>query len=809
MSDIAINADKETKELTQNDFKTVVLEDYKLALISRETSLLGRREVLTGKAKFGIFGDGKEVPQLAMAKFFQNGDFRSGYYRDQTFMMAIDQLTVEQFFAQLYANPNTDQEPSSGGRSMNGHYATRSLDENGNWKALKDIKNSSADISPTAGQMPRLLGLAQASKVYRNNELIPEDNPFSRKGNEVAFGTIGDASTSEGLFWETINAAGVLQVPMVMSVWDDGQGISVPKKYQTTKESISEVLKGFQRDPGKNNGFEIMKVKAWNYPALIDTYEKAVQIARKEHVPVLIHVEEATQPQGHSTSGSHERYKSEERLKWETEFDCIKKMGEWMLKKDIATQEVLDDIQKEAKKIVLEAKKTAWSNFLNDIKTERDEAVEFLNALAQDSQNQEKIQSITTTLKSNSEPIRKDVVSSIRKALRICRGEDSSSKTNLIDWYHNLQKINNSKFSGNLFSQSADSPLNVAAVEAQYADDAEMVDGRVVLRDNFDKILEKYPEVLIFGEDSGKIGDVNQGLEGLQEKYGELRVSDTGIREATIAGQGIGMAMRGLRPIAEIQYLDYLLYCLQILSDDLATVQYRTAGGQKAPLIIRTRGHRLEGIWHSGSPMGTIINSLKGIHLCVPRNLTTAAGFYNTLLKGDDPALIIEPLNAYRSKEKMPNNLGEFQIPLGIPEIVAEGNDISIVTYGSTCNLAVEAVKELADLGISAELIDVRTLMPFDINHSIVDSLKKTNKVLFLDEDVKGGGSAFLMQQVLEIQGGYYHLDVEPKTLTAKDHRPAYGTDGDYFSKPSVDDMVEVCYQMMRDINPEKFSPIF
>ena len=798
----------ENKDLNLNDFKTVVLEDYKLANVSRETSLLGRREVLTGKAKFGIFGDGKEVPQLAMSRFFQNGDFRSGYYRDQTFMMSIGQLTVQQFFAQLYANPNTKEEPASGGRSMNGHYATRSLDENGNWKALKDIKNSSADISPTAGQMPRLLGLAQASKIYRNNDLISEDNLFSRKGNEVAFGTIGDASTSEGLFWETINAAGVLQVPMVMSIWDDGHGISVPKKYQTTKGSISEVLKGFQRENG-SNGFEILKVKAWDYAGLMETYQKAVNIAREQHVPVLIHVEEVTQPQGHSTSGSHERYKSPERLQWEIDFDCIKKLGEWILENNIATQEELDTIQKEAKKTVREAKKAAWESFLGAIKTERDEATEKLNAFAAVSENKNFISSAIEALVNNSEPSRKEILNVIRKTLRTCRGEKSTEKQDLINWLRGYQTINEKRFSGNLYSESELSPLLIDEVKPEYTADAESVDGRVVLRDNFDKIFETYPETLIFGEDSGKIGDVNQGLEGMQEKYGELRVSDTGIREATIAGQGIGMAMRGLRPIAEIQYLDYLLYCLQILSDDLATLQYRSAGGQKAPLIIRTRGHRLEGIWHSGSPMGVILNAIKGIHVCVPRNLTTAAGFYNTLLKGDDPALVIEPLNAYRSKETMPTNLGEFRTPLGIPEVVAEGTDITIVTYGSTCNLAEEAVKEMQQIGISVELIDVRTLMPFDKNHSIVESLKKTNKVLFLDEDVKGGGTAYMMQKVLEEQGGYYHLDVEPRTLSAKNHRPAYGTDGDYFSKPSVDDMIEVCYEMMRDTDPKAFPEIY
>ena len=794
--------------LSKEEFQNTILADYKLANVSRETSLLGRREVLTGKAKFGIFGDGKEVPQLAMARFFQNGDFRAGYYRDQTFMMAIGQLTVQQFFAQLYAHADVKDEPASGGRSMNGHYATRSLDENGNWKALKDMKNSSADISPTAGQMPRLLGLAQASKIYRHNDLLPKDNLFSRGGNEVAFGTIGDSSTSEGLFWETINAAGVLQVPMVMSVWDDGHGISVPKKYQTTKGSISEVLKGFQRENG-SNGFEMFKVKAWNYAELMETYEKAVAIAREQHVPVLIHVEEVTQPQGHSTSGSHERYKSPERLQWEVDFDCIKKLGEWIIEKGLATEEELIALQNEAKKEVREGKKAAWEAALGSIKSERDNAVAKLEALVATSENGSFMQSDLTALKSDSAPSRKGIVNVIRKAIRTCRNENIDAKSELITWFNDYQNLNAQRFGGNLYSESDQSPLRQPEIAPTYDDNSPEVDGRVVLRDNFDKIFEKYPETLIFGEDSGKIGDVNQGLEGMQEKYGELRVSDTGIREATIAGQGIGMAMRGLRPIAEIQYLDYLLYCLQIMSDDLATLQYRSAGGQKAPLIVRTRGHRLEGIWHSGSPMGVILNAIKGIHVCVPRNLTTAAGFYNTLLKGDDPALVIEPLNAYRSKEKMPTNLGEFQVELGIPEVVIEGTDITIVTYGSTCNLAEEAVKELNQLGISAELIDVRTLMPFDKNHSIVASLKKTNRVLFLDEDVKGGGTAFMMQKVLEDQGGYYHLDVEPKTLSAKNHRPAYGTDGDYFSKPSIDDMVETCYAMMRDSFPNKFPALY
>lgn len=809
MSEVASSEVKSSKSMSKDEFKKVVLEDFRLANISRETSLLGRREVLTGKAKFGIFGDGKEIPQLAMARFFREGDFRSGYYRDQTFMMAIGQLSVEGFFAQLYAHPDIENEPASGGRSMNGHFATRSLDENGEWKDLTAMKNSSADISPTAGQMPRLLGLAQASKVYRENELLKDFTKFSKGGNEVAFGTIGDSSTSEGLFWETINAAGVLQVPMLVSVWDDGHGISVPNKYQTTKENISEVLKGFQRDEGKNNGYEIFRVKGWDYAALMDTYEKAVKLAREEHTPVLIHVQEMTQPQGHSTSGSHERYKSKERLEWETEYDCIAKMEEWILKNAITTDEELEAIKQDAKKIVREAKKAAWDAFVADVMKEKEAAIQMVEALSQELSENEIISSELNKLKALKEPVRKNLIQSVRAAIRASRGTTSEARNGLINWLKETQEHNFKAYSSHLYSESENSPLNQTISAPEYDNDAEEVDGRVVLRDNFDKLLEKYPELLIFGEDSGKIGDVNQGLEGLQDKYGVLRVSDTGIREATIAGQGIGMAMRGLRPIAEIQYLDYLLYALQILSDDLSTVHYRSAGGQKAPLIVRTRGHRLEGIWHSGSPMGVIINALKGMHICVPRNLTDAAGFYNTLMKGDDPALVIEPLNAYRSKEKMPTNLGEFQLELGIPEIVSEGSDITMLSYGSTCNLAEQALNEMEALGISVELIDVKTLMPFDTKHSIVESLKKTNKLLVVDEDVNGGASAYIMQQILEKQGGYYHLDVEPKTLTAKDHRPAYGTDGDYFSKPSIDDIVEAAYGLMRDVNPDSYPALY
>lgn len=794
-------------KISKEEFKATILNDYQLVYKSRETSYLGRKEVLTGKAKFGIFGDGKELPQLALAKQFQNGDFRSGYYRDQTLMMAIGQLTIQEFFAQLYAHTDVEADPCSAGRSMNGHFGTRSLNPDGTWKDLTKMKNSSADISPTAGQMARLVGLAQASKVYRNNKELASFTNFSNKGNEVAFGTIGDASTSEGPFWEAINAIGVLQVPVVMSVWDDGHGISVPQKYQTTKENISEILKGFQRDKGKNNGYEIFKVKAWDYPALIETYEKAVKIAREEHCPVLVHVTEVTQPQGHSTSGSHERYKSEERLKWETEYCCVKKFREWIEANNIATKEELDAIETEGKKEVNAQKKAAWEAYLNPIKQERDEVVALITTLAEQSTNKAFILPLISALKSNTEPIRKDIVSAVKRVLRIVRLENIAAKNALIAWLDNAAKANYDRYSSTLLSEFASSPMNVKEVKAELTDQKE--DGRVVLRENFDKLLATYPEILIFGEDSGKIGGVNQGLEGLQEKYGEIRVSDTGIRENTIVGQGIGMALRGLRPIAEIQYLDYLLYAIQVLSDDLATLQYRTKGGQKAPLIIRTRGHRLEGIWHSGSPMGMIINALRGIHICVPRNLTQAAGFYNTLLQGDDPAIVIEPLNGYRTKEHIPSNLGEFTTPLGIPEILTEGTDITIVSYGSTCNLALQAVQQLAEVEISATLIDVRTLLPFDINHTIVESLKKTNRLLIVDEDVPGGASAYILQQILEEQKGYYYLDAEPTTLTAKAHRPAYGTDGDYFSKPSIEDIFDSVYMIMNEANPEKYPKIY
>jgi pyruvate/2-oxoglutarate/acetoin dehydrogenase E1 component/TPP-dependent pyruvate/acetoin dehydrogenase alpha subunit len=793
-------------EITFDDFKAEVLNDYRIAKISRECSLLGRKEVLTGKAKFGIFGDGKEVPQLALAKAFQNGDFRSGYYRDQTFMMAIGQLSIQQFFAGLYGHTDLAHDPMSAGRQMGGHFATHSLDENGNWNNLTQQKNSSADISPTAGQMPRLLGLAQASKIYRNVRGLEDFNKFSNEGNEVAWGTIGNASTSEGLFFETINAAGVLQVPMVMSVWDDEYGISVHARYQTTKENISEILKGFQRDED-NNGYEIMTVKGWDYPALVEIYQKAGAIAREQHVPVLIHVNELTQPQGHSTSGSHERYKNAERLAWEAEFDCLAQMRTWLVGNNLATAEELETIDNDAKKEVLEGKKAAWTAFVSPMKEEQQELISVLNAIAETSSNKAFIEKHTADLASIKEPIRKDIITTARKVLRLLVKENG--KAQLAAWITNYTNKIQPKFSSHLFSQSDKTVLGATTVTPTYDESAEEVDARLVLRDNFDAIFTKYPEALIFGEDAGNIGDVNQGLEGMQEKYGELRVADAGIREATILGQGIGMAMRGLRPIAEIQYLDYLLYAIQIMSDDLATLQYRTQGRQKSPLIIRTRGHRLEGIWHSGSPMGMIINAIRGIHVLVPRNMTKAAGFYNTLLETDEPALVVECLNGYRLKEKMPTNLGEFKTPIGVVETIKTGSDITIVSYGSTLRIIEQAAKELLEVGIDVEIIDAQSLLPFDINHDCSKSITKTNRLLVVDEDVPGGASAYLLQQIIDEQNGYQHLDSQPQTLASKAHRPAYGTDGDYFSKPSAEDIFEKVYAIMHEAKPEQYPSLY
>ncbi|WP_417855616.1 alpha-ketoacid dehydrogenase subunit alpha/beta [Xanthomarina gelatinilytica] len=791
------------KDLSFEDFKAEVINDYKIAVTSRECSLLGRREVLTGKAKFGIFGDGKEVPQLALAKAFRNGDFRSGYYRDQTFMMAIGELNIQQFFAGLYGHPDINHDPMSAGRQMGGHFATHSLDENGNWKDLTKQKNSSADISPTAGQMPRLLGLAQASKIYRNVKGIDTTN-FSNNGNEVAWGTIGNASTSEGLFFETINAAGVLQVPMVMSVWDDEYGISVHARHQTTKENISEILKGFQRDED-TKGFEILCVNGWDYPALVETYQNASKIAREEHVPVLIHVKELTQPQGHSTSGSHERYKDENRLAWEAEFDCNVKLREWMIANGMATDEELKEIETTIKKEVRDGKKAAWTAFIQPLKQEQQELLDILEQVANSSNNKVFINKLKNDLADIKEPIRKDILSTARKALRYVVSESSSEKNQLTQWINAYIETVQPKYSSHLYSESPKSALNIKEVKPTYNDKSEEVDARLVIRDNFDAIFSKYPETLVFGEDAGHIGDVNQGLEGMQEKYGELRVSDVGIREATILGQGIGMALRGLRPIAEIQYLDYILYALQIMSDDLATLQYRTNGRQKAPLIIRTRGHRLEGIWHSGSQMGGVINLVRGIHVLVPRNMTKAAGFYNTLLESDEPALIVECLNGYRLKEKMPSNMGEFKTPLGVVETIREGNDITVVSYGSTLRIIEQAAKELQEVGIDVEIIDIQSLLPFDLNQDIVKSVAKTNRLMVIDEDVPGGASAYILNEVLNTQNAYRHLDSKPQTLTAQQHRPAYGTDGDYFSKPSVEDVFEAVYQVMHEANTSDY----
>ena len=802
-------------EMSFEEFKSEILNDFRIANISREASILGRKEVLTGKAKFGIFGDGKEIAQLAMAKQFKDGDWRSGYYRDQTFMMAIDKLSVKQYFAALYAHTDLKHEPSSAGRQMGGHYSTRSLDENGNWMNLMEQKNSSSDISPTAGQMPRLLGLAQASKVFRENEALKDFSNYSNLGNEVAFGTIGDASTSEGLFWETINAAGVMQVPLVMSVWDDGYGISVPKEYQTTKGSISEALSGMAMKEGDTNGYKMFNVKGWDYHALCNTYEKAVSFTRTNHIPSLIHVEEVTQPQGHSTSGSHERYKSAERLAWAKEFDCIAKFKEWILDfdkktgKTIATESELDEIQASAKKLVKEEKNSAWKEFISPLKEESKLVADLIGNLAEGSPNASFLNKIKEDLQVNTEPIRKEIIAAAKKSLRLVIKEESAAKKALVDWLNHSANENNMRYSSHLFSESNESVLAVKQVPVSYPSEHKMVDGRIILRDNFEKLFESNPLILTFGEDVGKIGGVNQTMEGMQEKFGSIRVSDTGIREATIIGQGIGMSMRGLRPIAEIQYLDYLLYCLQILSDDLATVQYRTKGGQKAPLIIRTRGHRLEGIWHAGSPMAGVINLLRGIHVCVPRNMTKAAGFYNALLQGDDPALVVECLNGYRTKEPEPENLGEFTTPFGIPEITKEGEDVTIVSYGSTFNLCTKVATELEAHNISEELIDIKTLLPLDINHSIVESLKKTNRVLFVDEDVPGGTTAYMMQKVLEGQGGYQYLDSEPKSLTAKDHRPAYGSDGDYFSKPNEEDIFEAVYSIMNEADPVTYPDLY
>lgn len=794
------------KDISFNDFKNQILQDYRIAVLSRECSLLGRREVLTGKAKFGIFGDGKELPQLAMARAFRNGDFRSGYYRDQTFMMALGLLTPKDFFHGLYASTDINLEPMSAGRQMGGHFGTYSLNEDGSWKDLTAQPNSSPDISTTAGQMPRLLGLAQASKVYRNLPDIPSEG-FSDGGNEVAWGTIGNASTSEGHFFETFNAAGVLQVPMVISVWDDNYGISVPAKFQTTKEDISEILKGFQRTED-TPGFELFKVKGWDYTALIHTYENAGDISREFHVPVLIHVTELTQPQGHSSSGSHERYKSAERLQWEKDFDCNVKFREWIIENKIVLESELLEIEKEVRKEVRTAKKQAWAEFLDLHRNHNKELQLLLEAAAKSSPNRSQISKLKNDLIALDEPLKRDMLSRARKALRYLIGQDSPERNALQDWITRFTAEMEPHYSSHLYSELPEKATNVPEVKPIYAKNPEIQDGRIILRDNFELIFDRYPQALIFGEDCGTIGDVNQGLEGLQSKFGPLRIADTGIRETTIIGQGIGMALRGLRPIAEIQYLDYVLYGLQTLSDDLATLLYRTLGKQKAPLIVRTRGHRLEGIWHSGSPMAGLISLLRGMYILVPRDMTRAAGFYNTLMKSDEPALVIECLNGYRIKEPVPLNLAEICTPIGKVELLRIGSDITLVSYGSTLRIALKAVEELEEVGISVEVIDAQSLLPFDLDHRIVESLKKTNRLIVVDEDVPGGCSAYLMQQILEIQGGYSFLDSAPVTLSAKAHRPAYSSDGDYFSKPNADDVFEAIYRIMNEADPAEYPPL-
>ncbi len=798
-----------TKTFLDLDISTEeIIEDYRLACESREASLLGRKEVFMGKAKFGIFGDGKELAQIAMARVFEVGDFRAGYYRDQTFMLAIGELTLQQFFAQLYAHTDIEAEPASAGRLMNGHFGTRMLDENGMLKKLAQEKNATSDTSPTAAQMPKLVGLAYASKLFRQNPDLHQFTDLSNKGNEVAFGTIGNASTSEGLFLEAINAAGVLQIPMVISIWDDGYGISVPNEYHTTKGEISKALKGFQRDED-GEGFEIIRVNGWDYEGLRKAYKKAAEISRKEHVPVLIHVLEMTQPQGHSTSGSHERYKSKERLQWEAEYDCNKKMREWILANDLASEETLKQIEKDAKEAAKKAKERAWKAFVQSMKEDYEQALEGIKKAAMVSPQRKKLMEIHDDLKNALNPIRLDAVRAVKKALRLMRGENHEAKEALLQWHDKAKVDNEERYSSHLYSQSPIAAIKVEEVKPEYKGAEHFVDGREVLQACFDAALKRDPKVFAFGEDVGKIGDVNQAFAGLQQKYGELRVTDTGIREVTIIGQGVGTALRGLRPIAEIQYLDYLVYALQTLTDDLACLQYRTKGGQKAPVIIRTRGHRLEGVWHSGSPMGMILHSLRGIYLLVPRNMVQAAGMYNTMLKSDDTAIIVESLNGYRLKERIPSNVGEFTVPLGVPEILRSGDDVTVVTYGSMCRIVMEAAEELSKVGISCEVIDVQTLLPFDIHHSIVESIKKTNRAVFADEDVPGGASAYMMQQVIEGQGAYFYLDSQPITISAKAHRPAYGSDGDYFSKPNVEEVFDTIYALMSESDPKSFPAIY
>lgn len=800
--------------LSFEDFKKEVLNDYKLAHVSRQMSLVARKEVLTGKAKFGIFGDGKEVAQIAKAKQFQKGDWRSGYYRDQTFMLATGMTTPRNFFALLYGETRTELNPDNGGRSFNNHFATRIIDEDGNWNSQTTRGNTASDISPTAGQMPRMVGLALASKIYRNNPALHHKKEFSNGGNEVVFGTIGDGSTSEGHFFETLNAAGVLQIPMAVSVWDDGYAISVPTKVQTIKASISKALKGFEKMAKDETGILVYRAKGWDYAALCQMYEEGIAQCRKEHVPVLFHVEELTQPMGHSTSGSHERYKSAERIQFEKDYDCLVQMRKWILEIGMATAGELDALEKIALDEVKTARNEAYQDYMEPLKKERDELIHLVTSkhcvcnLARQNMIDDAVSKLRNALVLN----RKEILSAARKVLRnVCANCEMPGglKSELKAWVNAYRHMGEEKYNRHLYDESERSSVKVKPVEPQYANDFETIPGREILLQNFDALLAKEPRLVIFGEDTGKLGGVNQTLEGMQSKYGELRVFDTGIRETTIVGKGIGLALRGLRPIAEIQYFDYLLYALQTLSDDVATLHYRTKAGQKVPLIISTRGHRLEGPWHAGSPLSMVINSIRGVYVCVPRDMTRAAGFYNTLLAGDDPALVIEPLNGYRIREPKPENPGEYKIPLGVPEVLRAGTDVTLVTYGSCVRIGLEAAEQLAAIGISVELVDVQTLLPFDVGHTIVESVKKTSRVIFFDEDVPGGASAYMMQKVLEEQKAFYYLDAPPVTVSAKDHRPAYGTDGDYFSKPNAEDVYEAVYALMSESDPKRFPPIY
>ncbi|HLA98662.1 MAG TPA: thiamine pyrophosphate-dependent enzyme [Anaerolineales bacterium] len=786
-----------------------ILGDYRLAYQSRQASLIGRREVMGGKAKFGIFGDGKEIVQLAMAKVFQKGDFRSGYYRDQTLMFALGETTIQQFFAQLYAHADLEAEPATAGRAMNAHFATRSLDESGAWVNLMDIHNTSADVSPTGAQMPRLVGLAYASRLYRELEELKEFTTFSNNGNEIAFGMVGNATSAEGMFWEALNAIGVLKAPALITIYDDGFGISVPNEYQMVKANISELLKGFQRETGANQGYDLYVVKGWDYPALLKTYRTASQVARREHVPAIVHVIELTQPQGHSTSGSHERYKSPERLAWENEFDGLAKFRLWIVDQGIAAPAELDQMEAEDRKLVEQTRKRAWEEYLEPIREECREAAGLIDQIAAQSSHAAELSRLKQGLFGLPAPLRRDIVPVVLEALSLTRQENLPARAKLVAWKEGQARLNEERYSSHLYSQSAESALKVAEIKPVYSENSPLVYGFEVLNACFDAALRGDPRVIAFGEDVGRLGDVNQGFRGLQGKYGELRVSDTGIRELTIVGQAIGMALRGLRPIAEIQYLDYLLYALQIMSDDLATLHWRTKGGQKAPVIVRTRGHRLEGIWHSGSLMAGLIHLVRGMHVLVPRNMTQAAGFYNTLLRSDEPGVIVEVLNGYRLKERLPDNIGEFTIPLGVPEVIHEGEDITLVTYGACCRIALEAAEALERVGIQAEVVDVQTLLPFDRHSLILESLKKTSRILFVDEDVPGGTTAYMLQEVIENQGGYYYLDAPPRTLPGKPHRPAYGSDGDYWSKPNLEQIFEAVYAMMHEADPSSFPRLY